>query len=367
VKRILVVLEAGDRLKSGLVRGVAYKELLEEYFDVHFENRRPLRTIDQINNLPRGLNKAFRLTLKDPVLSRATEKNEQRILRLAQDVNAVYLLNVKSRFIVALSRQTQARLIYDVPDPYWLVRGKDVKAFYEAVRAVDAVTTENELMANHLRQFNPNCYVVPEAPPLEKFDFQRDEKKRSTNTIVIGWIGSPAKAFNLYVVWEALEQLFQRFANIHLRLVGTGSNLNLIPEFAKDRFSCVPIYDERTMIDEVLAMDIGIYPLQDVATSRMRSPLKGKIYMCGAAAVVASRVGAGVDLIQDGVNGMLAGSTDEWIDKLESLITDADLRRRLVDSGLETIRSKFTLERSFANLRAVLDQDEPTERMRVTH
>jgi len=112
------------------------------------------------------------------------------------------------------------------------------------------------------------------------------------------------------------------------------------------------------MITEIFGMHIGLCPRQNVERCRVRSVLKVTNYMCGEAAVVTSPVGQCADIIQDGVNGMIAGSTQQWIDKLEMLIKDEELRQRLAENGLETVRSQFRLDQSFAKLKKVLVPDE---------
>ena len=54
-----------------------------------------------------------------------------------------------------------------------------------------------------------------------------------------------------------------------------------------------------------------------------------------------------VDLIDDGVNGFLAGSRQEWEQKLGRLIEDRTLRERIGRAGLETVSRDFSLERGF--------------------
>ena len=53
---------------------------------------------------------------------------------------------------------------------------------------------------------------------------------------------------------------------------------------------------------------------------------------CGVP-VVASAVGVNREIIQDGVNGFLASTDDEWVDKIGRLLVDRDLRRRLGEAG----------------------------------
>jgi glycosyltransferase involved in cell wall biosynthesis len=115
-----------------------------------------------------------------------------------------------------------------------------------------------------------------------------------------------------------------------------------------------PSYDQAQMIDEVFDMDIGLCPLQDTERSVVRGVLKASIYMCGEAAIIASPIGQVPDVIEDGVNGMLASTTEEWLSKLDSLVSDASLRRRLAAAGLETVRNRFRTHQSWELLRAVL-------------
>jgi glycosyltransferase involved in cell wall biosynthesis len=109
------------------------------------------------------------------------------------------------------------------------------------------------------------------------------------------------------------------------------------------------------MIEEVLGMDIGLFPLQDVEASIVRGVLKATVYMAGEAVVVCSRVGQSLDMIQDGVNGMLASSSEEWEKKIELLITNPILRERITKAGLETVREGFRVEKSFLKLCSILD------------
>jgi glycosyltransferase involved in cell wall biosynthesis len=220
---------------------------------------------------------------------------------------------------------------------------------------VDAVTTDNELTATYIRRFNSNCTVIPDCPQVEWFDRRRNDITRAQQgTITLGWIGTPGTAYNLYVVWEALERLFDKHPDIHLRILG--ATPEFLPPFEKVRYSFVPRYTQAQMIDEALKMDIGLFPLQDVEACRVRGVLKATVYMSAGVVPVCSPVGQCVDLIKDGENGMLAGTAKDWEGKLALLIGDPALRKRLADNGLRDVRSKFTVDRSFALLKNVLER-----------
>lgn len=357
MKRILLVLENGSKSPSGVVRALVYRELLAEHgFSAEFLVRQPIPLMDRINNLPSVLRLVMsRPWLKSRLVQWGTAANEKRILKAAGDVDIVYLTKVLSYpFIQALCEKTKARVVYDFGDAVWL-GSENQDDFNGVLKNVDAVTTDNEVTADYVRRFNPNCTVIPDAPALEAFDKRRDElRNKPSDRITLGWIGSPGTLYNLYLIWDALEELFDRHPNLHLRLVGTGHNLQLLPPFEKVRFSYRPFYNQAEMVEEVFNMHVGLFPLQNVERCRTRGVFKATNYMCGEAVVVASPVGQCADFIEDEVNGMLAGSTQEWIEKIEILINDPALRHRLSQRGLDAVRANFRLDQSFEKLKQVL-------------
>ena len=354
MKKLLVVLEAGDSLPSGIIRGLAYEDLFAENgFDAQFVSRRPGRLF-KASKFPLRQLLDF-APLRNRLVSRITAYNENRIRKLARGADVIYLNKVSSQSLLQdLLKEKHARIVYDFGDAIWLQEWS-ASELNEVLRQVDAVTTDNEITADYVRRVNPNCVVIPDAPALHAFDARRSElSEKPTDRVVLGWLGSPGTAYNLYVIWEALEELCKRHQHLHLRLVGTGNDPRLLPEFENVRFSCVPFYDQAKMVEEVFGMHVGLFPLQDVERCRMRGVFKATNYMSGEAAVVASPVGQCADFIQDGVNGMLAATKDEWIEKLEQLLVDDALRRRLAEQGLASVRANFRVEQSFAKLKEVL-------------
>lgn len=357
--RVLIVLEAGGLVPSGLVRGLIYKDYFQKSgIEVRYVNRQYTPIFQLLVSPSRfgllliriGLGRLF--VAANQVM---TKLNERTIVHLAKQYDVVYMSKVQSYSLVKRIRENStARLVYDFGDAIWLPQFH-VPHFSDTLKLVDAVTTDNELTADYVRQFNQNCTVIPDCPQVEWFDQRRAEyRQQKNNEIIIGWIGTFSTAYNLYVVWEALEHLSVKYPNIHLRLVGVGPNDVRLPPFNKVKYSCRPRYSQPEMIEEVLGMDIGLFPLQDVEASQVRGVLKGTVYMAGEAAVVCSPVGQSLNLIKDGVNGLFACSTKEWEQQLELLITNPELRQRLTQAGLDTVRANFTVEKSFAKLHAVL-------------
>jgi glycosyltransferase involved in cell wall biosynthesis len=66
--------------------------------------------------------------------------------------------------------------------------------------------------------------------------------------------------------------------------------------------------------------------------------------MALAIPTVMSPVGVNSKIIEDGRNGLLASSHDEWVDKLSELVESAELRRRLGAAGRETVVQEYSVE-----------------------
>jgi glycosyltransferase involved in cell wall biosynthesis len=85
-------------------------------------------------------------------------------------------------------------------------------------------------------------------------------------------------------------------------------------------------------------------PLIDTEWNRGKCAFKAVEYMaCGVPAVI-SPVGENNYLVQDGVNGFLADSTEEWASKIERLYNDPGLLSGIGKKAQETIKERYSYE-----------------------
>jgi glycosyltransferase involved in cell wall biosynthesis len=57
-----------------------------------------------------------------------------------------------------------------------------------------------------------------------------------------------------------------------------------------------------------------------------------------------SPVGVNTEIIQDGENGFIADTEDEWVEKLAQLIRSSELRQRIGLAGRRTVEQKYSAE-----------------------
>jgi glycosyltransferase involved in cell wall biosynthesis len=212
-------------------------------------------------------------------------------------------------------------------------------------------------VADYGRQFNAYVRVIFACTQVEKFEArQLTRPPRADGKVRIGWVGTHGTLRAIEVVAPALRALCARHPEVELRLLCLSHQQAQGPDLRDIPHSVVPHYDEDTMIDEILDLDIGLFPppfgLDDFA---IRGPLKALLYMSGGRACVAQRGGDCAQLIEDGITGMLAESLQEWEDKLEILVTQADLRRAMGEAAQNFVRGRNSLAAVSASLEASLE------------
>jgi len=350
--RILVVLSRMD-IVTATVRGLQFKPFFEE--DPNF-------LVEYFVWLPPWL---FRLSQLWPqrrflawpmrcFQALVLRWREARIAAKAEHFDLVYLITVYSDPLYRRLFRQNVCVITELIDGLWLpwFRQFGWHHLEEILGQSTAVFCENRYTAAYARRYNERVFMVTDAPQVEVFDRWRAKVDRPQSETILGWIGGKDSADALYVVYEALERLFARHESLHLRILGVPPEQ--LPRFENVRYSLVERYDQQTMVREALRMHIGLFPQFDVEESVCRGTLKAKIYMAGGAVAVCQDHGENRDLIEDGVNGVLATGTDQWFEKLDWLINHPEQRTRIAEAGLATIRDRFTARHCFEQLQTAL-------------
>ena len=92
-----------------------------------------------------------------------------------------------------------------------------------------------------------------------------------------------------------------------------------------------------------MRLDIGIMPLPDDQWSKGKCGFKALQYMALGIPAVASRVGVNKKIIDNGQNGFLCSTDEEWLAALTLLIEDQALRKKMGALGRKKVIDNYSV------------------------
>lgn len=200
--------------------------------------------------------------------------------------------------------------------------------------ASDLVTAGNPYLAN--RALSAGAKRVEIVPTVVDISHYAVRSETPSNPIRIGWIGTPS-TWNEYMV-PMLPFLTELAATHGARIVAVGA--------AKTDHPLIDVlpWSEASEVEMIQSMDIGLMPLTDTPWSRGKCGYKLIQYMACGVPVIAAPVSVNADIVEQGVNGFLVRSQQEWRDAVKTFLDDANLRRRFGLAGRKKVELHYSLQ-----------------------
>jgi len=245
----------------------------------------------------------------------------------------------------ALAR-SRAKLVFDFDDAIWLPdaspanrRMSWLKRPGKVPRLIglaDQVWAGNRYLADYAWRFNQDVQIVPTTVDTDR---HRPRPREETGgPVCLGWTGSPSTLKHFELAVPVLLRLRDRFGDrIAFKVIGD----------AAYREEALGIrgtpWREQTEIEDLGSIDIGLMPLPDDEWAKGKCGLKALQFMAMELPVVTSPVGVNTEIIDDGHNGYLARSEDEWFERLSALIESADTRRAVGRAARQTVVDRYSV------------------------
>ncbi len=210
------------------------------------------------------------------------------------------------------------------------------------------VVVSVDFIKEYAEQYNSNITVIPTSIDLASYQI-KDYQKPCGAKVIIGWAGTASGLLYLRELVPVLQRLARHFA-IQLKIICSDFIDLEEVEVIQQKWSL------RNEVGDLQSLDIGIMPLSNTEFEKGKGGFKLIQYMGVGLPVVCSPVGINVEIVQNGINGFLADSHEEWYEYLSRLIEDPGLRERLGRKGRESIEGKFTIEANTAKFVEVLKQ-----------
>ena len=189
----------------------------------------------------------------------------------------------------------------------------------------------------------PWVEVLPTVIDLDRYPIRRQSEMDLNSGVSyvprIVWIGSPSTAHYLDLLRETLLRLAKHTPFV-LRVIGA-SGVD-VPGVEVETVA----WTEDTEVDSISSCAVGIMPLEDSPWEKGKCGYKLIQYMACSLPVVASAVGANVEIVEDGKNGYLVRSTDEWVVALRTLLESPGLRAEMGKAGRARVEENYCLQKT---------------------
>lgn len=177
------------------------------------------------------------------------------------------------------------------------------------------------------------------------FDTSRFVPRVSTSSrepVTIGWTGTHSTIPFLQMLEPVLQEV-ARLRNIQLLVIAN-------KEYRMPGVQTIfKSWSASTEVEDLHAMDIGLYPIPADEWSLGKSSLKALTYMSIGIPFVATAYGTNFRIMENGVQGFLASSNAEWVAFLLQLIDDETLRDQMGREGRKRVVERYSIQ---ANLPA---------------
>lgn len=230
---------------------------------------------------------------------------------------------------------------------YFIERFKNPAKVPRIIKKSRQVIAGNSYLGDFALQFNSAVTVIPTS--IDTDTYRRPSRsQKPCGAVTIGWMGSTTTAWFLKDMDSVFKALAARFPGLRFLVVGgkfyvPGVNIENRPWRMEEELS------------DLSSIDIGIMPMPDNQWTRGKCGFKAILYMSMGIPCVCSPVGMNREIVAEGVNGFLASTQKEWVDKLSRLAEEPDLRAKIGESGRQTVEQRYSVKANSRKLIKVIN------------
>jgi glycosyltransferase involved in cell wall biosynthesis len=284
------------------------------------------------------------------------------LLRRLRGASVIVQRRLLGRWELTLLRRMVRHLLFDFDDAVFLRDsyspkgthdGRRLRRFAATVRACDAVIAGNHFLAAEAARWTspqrvhviPTCVDPSLYTALPPWPF--------AGAVQLVWVGSSSTLRGLRSIAPLLEDAGRAVPGLQLRLICDRflqlENVAVVecPWSAADEAA------------EIAGADVGISWLPDDAWSRGKCGLKVLQYMAAGLPVIANPVGVHVEMVRHGETGFLASTPIEWVDAIDALSRDPDLRERMGRAARRRVETAYSVGVGARRWLELVDRLEP--------
>jgi len=228
----------------------------------------------------------------------------------------------------------------------------------QALVEADCVTVPTAALRNKLVHLNPNITVIPNYLDDRLWRLREPTPARNDTRLVIGYMGTETHKPDLEFLVPAFSELENKYpGRLTFRFWGI-SKISAMSDFESVDY-VLPINRSYARFAESFQSqyaDIFVAPLIDNVFNRCKSPIKFFEYTALGVPGIYSDYEPYQVVISQGCEGYLAGSTDEWFQYLDILVSNPAMRNEIAIQAQKSLQANWLLSFNASKLHSVYGQ-----------
>lgn len=238
------------------------------------------------------------------------------------------------------------RLILDIDDAVFVSpNGHEnprlAAGIRESVDAAALLICGNQYLADRLDRGHTR--VIPTVVDTTRYRPPDTPSMPDDHDVVIGWMGTSSNFVSLHLVAPLLRQLLHEMhekINLRVRIVSD----QVFPALTDVAGVEMILWNAHEELSLLQSFTIGIMPLIDNPSTRGKCGFKALQYMAVGLPVVASAVGANLELLGDSGAALLASNPLEFEQALRQLIHDPTRRCEMAAKARSWVKKHYSIQ-----------------------
>jgi glycosyltransferase involved in cell wall biosynthesis len=188
--------------------------------------------------------------------------------------------------------------------------------------------------------------VIYNPTTIDTVNYHNQISNQNKEKFVIGWTGSHSTTRYLNEIVEVLKVLENKYS-FELQVIA-----DIPPELDLKSFKFIK-WQKENEIKDLLNFNIGIMPLKDDLWAAGKCGFKALQYMALGIPALVSPVGVNTKIVDDGLNGFICKTPDDWKMAIEKLIQNHELLLEMAKNTRKKIVENYSVVSNTENFLAL--------------
>lgn len=250
------------------------------------------------------------------------------------------------------SRWFKKKIIYDFDDAIWIPNYSEANSHFSFLKGYSNVkhickwswkiSCGNNYLCEYARLFNSEAEIVFNPTTIDTENLHNQVKNQSSKQFIIGWTGSHSTVRYISELIPVLQKLEQEF-EFQFMVISD------IPPEIELKSLVFRKWNKNSEILDLLTFNVGVMPLLDDKWANGKCGFKALQYMALGIPALVSPVGVNTQIVDNGVNGFVCNSADDWEKAIRLLLSNRVELERISANTRKKIEQSFSVKSNMLN------------------